>query len=187
MGATPTSSLGTPRVAQHLDVKVFAGRIAVGNSGSYELRTFSPEGQLLVTVKRPEVDVLRRPGVHERDGRRLITSFGGLDAPVPIGDYWLVVSSWPINVDDPDDYARRQWERLDVPFPRWASAIELVLPGEGVVWSSATENARQPEIGTPVLAHDTVGAVYTVVDFPFPQVQLHRVEVLPAPAEETRR
>jgi hypothetical protein len=170
-----------------VDVKVADGLVIAGNLGSYRVAMYDASGNSMKLLSRDEVTTLRLPGVFEEEGRRSIVGLGSLAAPVPIGGgYWIAVSSWPVNVDDPDEYVRRRLQGLEIPAIQWAAAVDVLDWERGVLWSAASEGSLVPEIGIPVVG-GSAAEMYSVVAYPFPQVRKYGVDVILSPATDGTR
>jgi hypothetical protein len=156
----------------------FAGdRIFVGNWDRYVLRVYDGRGNLLRHVSRA-VDYLRRPGFAARDPDQYAAmGLGGLGAPIVLASgHWLVVASWPTNVDDPDAYTALPADER--PPIEWASSLDLFDAEGRFLHSLVTEGRPSPQIGRPWAAGGE-GRLYTVSTDPFPQVRRYRVLIDP--------
>ena len=153
-----------------------ADRIFVGNWDRYLLREYDDAGKLQRRVTRP-VKYLRRPGFAARGTQFAAISFGGLGAPIvlPTG-HWIVVASWPTNVDDSNAYVELPPQQR--PAIQWSSSIDLFDPEGRFLYSLETPGSPVPAIGGP-WATDTEGRLYTVIAQPFPQVRRYRVVIDP--------
>ena len=151
-------------------------RILVGTWERYLLREYDDTGKLQRRVTRP-VKYLRRPGFAARGTQFAAISFGGLGAPIvlPTG-HWIVVASWPTNVDDPNAYV--ELPPQERPAIQWSSSIDLFDPEGRFLYSLETPGSPVPAIGGP-WATDTEGRLYTVIAQPFPQVRRYRVVIDP--------
>jgi hypothetical protein len=156
----------------------FAGdRIYIGNWERYVLRVYDGRGNLLRHVSRA-VDYLRRPGFAARDPDQYAgMGLGGLGAPIVLASgHWLVVASWPTNVDDPDAYTALPADRR--PPIEWASSLDLFDAEGRFLHSVVTEGRPSPQIGRPWAAGGEA-QLYTVSADPFPQVRRYRVRIDP--------
>jgi len=151
-------------------------RILVGTWERYLLREYDDAGKLQRRVTRP-VKYLRRPGFAARGTQFAAISFGGLGAPIvlPTG-HWIVVASWPTNVDDSNAYVELPPQQR--PAIQWSSSIDLFDPEGRFLYSLETPGSPVPAIGGP-WATDTEGRLYTVIAQPFPQVRRYRVVIEP--------
>lgn len=151
-------------------------RIFVGTWERYLIREYDDAGKLQRRVIRP-VDYLRRPGFAARGTQFAAISFGGLGAPIvlPTG-HWIVVASWPTNVDDSNAYVELPPQQR--PTIQWSSSIDLFDPEGRFLYSLETPGSPVPAIGGP-WATDTEGRLYTVIAQPFPQVRRYRVVIDP--------
>ncbi|MEE3152167.1 MAG: hypothetical protein VX300_07820 [Acidobacteriota bacterium] len=151
-------------------------RIFVGTWERYLLREYDDAGKLQRRVTRP-VKYLRRPGFAARGTQFAAISFGGLGAPIvlPTG-HWIVVASWPTNVDDSNAYVELPPQQR--PAIQWSSSIDLFDPEGRFLYSLETPGSPVPAIGGP-WATDTEGRLYTVIAQPFPQVRRYRVVIDP--------
>ena len=145
-----------PGIVLQLSHYFDGNRILVGTWERYLLRVYDDTGKLQRRVLRP-VDYLRRPGFAARGDQFAAISFGGLGAPIvmPTG-HWIVVASWPTNVDDPNAYVELPPQQR--PAIQWSSSIDLF----GRPW-----------------AVDNQGRLYTAIAQPFPQVRRYRLSLDP--------
>ena len=135
-------------------------------------------GALRRRVTRP-VNYLRRPGFAMVEKKYLGVALGGLAAPIVLDSgYWLVLATWPTNVDDPNALA--EMPAAQRPEIMWASSLDLFDPEGRFLYSSHTPGAQSPAIGRP-WAIGPHGRLYTVIADPFPQVRRYRVVLQPPP------
>jgi hypothetical protein len=165
-----------PGVVLQLSHSFAENEILVGTWEQYVLRGYDSEGRLTRRVTR-DVDYLRRPGFAIRDGQYLGVVFGGLAAPIVLADgYWLVMATWPTNVDSPNGYAETPTQQRAV--IAWESSLDLFDPDGRFLYSLRYPGAQSPQIGRPWTVGSD-GALYTVVADPFPQVRRYRVTIAP--------
>lgn len=168
-----------PGVVLQLSHHFSGGRILVGTWEQYVLRTYDAEGTLLRRVNRP-VDYLRRPGFARVGGQFRGVALGGLAAPIVLDSgHWLVMASWPTNVDNPNPFAETpvgQRPPID-----WESSLDLFDQEGRFLYSLTYPGSPAPDIGRPWTVGPQ-GRLYTVVADPFPQVRRYRV-VLRPPSE----
>lgn len=168
-----------PGVVLQLSHHFEDGHILVGTWEQYVLREYDADGSLLRRVTRP-VDYLRRPGFALVDGQYLGVALGGLAAPIVLDSgHWLVLASWPTNVDDPNGFAETPIAQR--PTIAWDSSLDLFDVEGRFLYSLSYPGVPSPDIGRPWTVGPQ-GRLYTVVADPFPQVRRYRV-VLRSPAE----
>jgi len=165
-----------PGIVLQLSHYFDGNRILVGTWERYLLRVYDDTGKLQRRVLRP-VDYLRRPGFAARGDQFAAISFGGLGAPIvmPTG-HWIVVASWPTNVDDPNAYVELPPQQR--PAIQWSSSIDLFDPEGRFLYSLETPGSVMPAIGRP-WAVDNQGRLYTAIAQPFPQVRRYRLSLDP--------
>lgn len=159
-------------------VRVAGDEILVGHNGRYEIRVFDGSLEPLRVVSRPEVDHLVRPGVGGSDGGRIgIAGMSTLGTPVVFPDgRWLVHSTWPTGVDDPDEWVRHWLIGGEAPErgPTGRALDFFDADGRylgGFQWVGDEDG---PDIGRPALVGPG-GKLYTTLFDPFPQVRRYRV------------
>ncbi len=176
IGAEPMTPI-PPGVVLQLSHTFDDDKIYVGGWENYALRMYDDQGNLQRRVTRA-VDYLRRPGFAALGDRYLGVSFGGLAAPIILENgYWLVLASWPANVDDPNAYA--ELPAAERPPIEWASSLDLFDPQGRFLYSLRSPGTQTPEIGRP-WAVGPEGRLYTVAAEPVPHVRRYRV-VLDSP------
>ncbi len=165
-----------PGLVLQLSHYFYGDRILVGTWERYLLREYNDAGKLQRRVIRP-VEYLRRPGFAARGAQFAAISFGGLGAPIVLSTgHWIVVASWPTNVDDPNAYVELPPQQR--PAIEWSSSIDLFDPEGRFLYSLETPGNPMPTIGRPWTV-DTEGRLYTVITQPFPQVRRYRVAIDP--------
>ncbi len=178
IGADPMTPI-PPGVVLQLSHSFDGGKIYVGGWENYKLREYSGAGELLRSVTR-EVDHLRRPGFATIGDRYLGISFGGLAAPIVLGSgHWLVLASWPTNVDNPNAFA--EMPAAQRPPIQWSSSVDLFDTDGHFLYSSVTPGSQIPDIGRP-WAVGPRDRLYTVSADPVPHLRRYRV-VLDPPDE----
>jgi hypothetical protein len=165
-----------PGIVLQLSHYFDGNRILVGTWERYLLRVYDDTGKLQRRVVR-SVDYLRRPGFAARGDQFAAISFGGLGAPIvmPTG-LWIVVASWPTNIDDPNAYVELPPQQR--PAIQWSSSIDLFDPEGRFLYSLKTPGSAMPAIGRP-WAVDNEGRLYTAIAQPFPQVRRYRLSLDP--------
>ncbi len=177
IGAEPMTPI-PPGVVMQLSHYFENDKIYVGGWENYALREYDSTGTMLLHVSR-EVDYLRRPGFAARGDRYLGVSFGGLGAPIILqSGHWLVLASWPTNIDDPNTFA--ELAATERPSIEWASSLDLFDPDGRFLYSVQSPGRQVPEIGRPWAVGPT-GRLFTVSADPVPHVRRYRV-VLEPPA-----
>lgn len=175
IGAQPMVPI-PPGVVLQLSHYFHDNNILVGTWEQYVLRVYDASGALRRRITRP-VDYLRRPGFATVDKQYLGVALGALAAPIVLDSgYWLVVATWPTNVDDPNAFAKTPAaQRSEIV---WASSIDLFDPEGRFLYSAQTPGSQSPEIGRPWTVGPR-GRLYTVAADPFPQVRRYRVVLQP--------
>ena len=177
IGAQPMVPI-PPGVVLQLSHYFHDDNILVGTWEQYVLRVYDARGALRRRVTRP-VDYLRRPGFAMVEKQYLGVALGGLAAPIVLDSgYWLVLATWPTNVDDPNALAETPAaQRTEI---MWASSLDLFDPEGRFLYSAHTPGSQSPAIGRP-WAVGPRGRLYTVIADPFPQVRRYRVVLQPPP------
>ena len=177
IGAQPMVPIPPGAVLQ-LSHSFHDDQILVGTWEQYVVRVFDSRGALRRRVTRP-VDYLRRPGFAIANDQYLGVVLGGLAAPIVLASgHWLVLASWPTNVDDPNGYA--ETPAAERPEITWASSLDLFDAAGRFLYAVQTPGSQSPEIGRP-WAVGPGGRLYTVTADPFPQVRRYRVVLEPPP------
>ena len=157
--------------------------IFLGGWERYVLRVYNSARALQRQVTRP-VTHLRRPGFAAVGDATRGTSYGGLSAPVVLDSgHWLVFTSWPTNVDDPNTFTALEPEGR--PPIAWASSLDLFDPEGRFLASRLSPDTPLPDIGRPWTVGPW-GALYTVHSEPFPQVRRYRLELNGPETPESR-
>jgi len=155
------------------------GHVFVGTWEQYLLREFDATGNLVRRVTRP-VDYLRRPGFALLDRQYLGVALGGLAAPLVLDSgHWLVLATWPTNVDSPNTFAETPPDQR--PTIEWATSLDLFDPEGRFLYSLQYPGAQAPDIGRPWTIGPG-GDLYTVAADPFPEVRRYRVVLEPPPS-----
>jgi len=165
-------------VSAGVGVGVAGEEVMVGHDGRYEIRVFDGELDPVRVVARPDVDHLVRAGVAFVDGGRGgIAPMSQLAPPLVFPDgRWLVYSSWPTGVEDPDEWVRRTMlDRQAAPErgPQ-GRALDFFAPDGRYLGGLHWVGEGGPGIGRPS-AIGADGRLYTTVSDPFPQVRRYRV------------
>ena len=177
IGAQPMVPI-PPGVVLQLSHYFHDNTLLVGTWEQYVLRVYDARGALRRRVTRP-VDYLRRPGFAMVEKQYLGVALGALAAPIVLDSgYWLVLATWPTNVDDPNALA--EMPAAQRPEIIWASSVDLFDPEGRFLYSAHTPGSQSPAIGRP-WAVGPRGRLYTVVADPFPQVRRYRVVLQPPP------
>ena len=126
---------------------------------NYSIKIYNREAELVKDIQR-DFDKIAHPGMHSSNGSSALFTFGGLTEPkfLPDGSF-IITSSWPTNLNDPNEYVRRNME---------GNARELVyrhsvdiFNKEGNLLYSFEGNGTTPSIGR--IEHiDHQGIIYTV-------------------------
>ena len=158
-----------------MDVSVNSDEIVVANIHNYEFNYYNIDGKLIKKVTR-NFHKLVRPGIMKTDNSRSIRTYGSLSAPMRLSDsYEISVSSWPLNLDDPDAYLARSRSGT-VSELKYQSMIDL-LNTEGELLYSIYNDSYFSEIGSPIHV-DQDGKLYTTIYDPFPQVRRYKVNII---------
>lgn len=160
-------------LSSNVDVKVIDSLIATGNLNEYQIHFFDQNGDLVKMIQRT-FDKLVRPGFYQSGGSRGIMDFGGLEAPVELGNGYLITSlSWPTNVDDPDQFAKTGSFR-DI---KSAHSVDLYNEDGTLLYSQEGEGSSTPKIGN-ISYVDPNGKVYIKTNDPYPQIQRYSLTIV---------
>lgn len=163
---------GVPTVGEH---------ILVGHDSRWEIRAFDASLTLRRVVARADVDHLVRTGFSRVGSSAVTVVMGHVGPPIVFPDgTWMVTSSWPTEIDDPDAYARRLLtSEPEIRPDRGPSgrSLDFLDPDGRLLGGLEWVGDAGPDIGRPATAGPD-GRLYTTLAAAFPQVRRYRV-VLP--------
>lgn len=171
----PSIELGKG-LSSGVSVQIVDSLIAAGNLRDYNIPFYNSNGNIVKTISR-DFDKLVRPGYSNSTKRRTIRTFGGLGAPLLLPNgYYLTTLSWPINVDDPDQFLKKSANSSEnTQRPIFKNSIDL-YDMDGTLLYSLEEEGRIPDIGT-ISFVDTKGNIYTKANEPFPQLRRYSLTI----------
>ena len=160
-----------------LNVTVFDSLISVGNTGNYALQFYDVNGNFLKRVER-DFEKLVKPGRYHYGDTRTMGSFGALSAAHPIlKDFYLVKLSWPVNVENPDEYLKKSRnEDSNLPEVKYSHALDLYNRRDTLLYSD-TQNGSTPEFGEITYVSDDGRTIYTKTNDPYPQIRRYSVQL----------
>jgi hypothetical protein len=155
-------------------VSVHDDHLWVSHVTAYQLRQYTRDGTPTRQIDRPNIDTIIGPGIS--DDQRLMRVYGYLGAPAVLPNgHMLVASSWPTNVQDPNEHTEQSANgNAEDPIP--ASAIDLFDPEGRFQGRLLWEETRTPDIGR-IQTIGPEGALYTTTTVPFPQVRRYAVTI----------
>ncbi|PEN05693.1 hypothetical protein CRI93_12355 [Longimonas halophila] len=157
-------------------VSVYDEHLWVSHVTAYQLRQYTLNGTQTRQIDRPNIDTIMGPGVFQGEGSTMMRMYGYLGAPAVLPNgHMLVASSWPTNVQDPNEHTEQSAnDNAEDPIP--ASAIDLFDPEGRFQGRLLWEEMRTPGIGR-IQTTGPEGTLYTTVSTPFPQVRRYAVTV----------
>lgn len=156
-----------------IQIDVIDSLIAADNKVEYRIPSYDENGELVKVVKR-NFDKIVRPGFFRSGSSSGIYDYGGLEAPVELGNGYLITSlSWPTNVDDPDQFAKTGSFR-DI---KSAHSVDLYNENGTLLYSQEGERRSTPKIGN-ISYVDPNGKVYIKTNDPYPQIQRYSLTIV---------
>ncbi len=153
-------------------ITVAGDKIYSGSLLDYSYEVYQPIGKLVQKVHR-DFDRIVRPGTYSSGNSMSLWGFGGVDAPFPIGnDYLLVQAQWPTNISDPDSYVKRS-QTGSAPGVKYQNSLDIFDPN-GTLLYSFESDGRNPEIGSISLVDDA-GHIYVAEAEPEPVIKKYKL------------
>jgi hypothetical protein len=162
-------------------VLVFKDGLANGSNSEYRIELRDTGGEVKQTITR-NVDGMVRSGVHEDGNTVMISTFSGLQTPVPVGNgYHLVESWWPTEEIDPDEQVRAMMEARQSGASvsnavENQSTLDLYDADFKLLYSLESPGRGHEAFGR-VLTADDEGRIYAITNADFPQIGRYRVEI----------
>lgn len=162
------NSVDIPKGMSVFGSAIFSGdKIFVGSLLNYKIKIFDLNGELVSNITR-DFDRIVPPGVYSSSTTSTLRSFGGTGTPILLDDYTISRATWPINVNNPNDYASPE-KREGLQEPVFKNTIDIFNSDWKLLYSIESDGYT-PSFGS-LLKIDDSNFIYTTTVDPTPVIK----------------